>query len=297
VLDPTHPLVRSWWEELFRRYAEYGYRYFKLDFLAWTVPARRFHQASVGPGELMRHIIEPIRRGIGPQSRILGCNFTLDGGAGLVDDVRISADIHARWASIKENVSAVAARFWAHERFWINDPDFTLCRGQETANDPDLHQLKPLLPFVRPEDTNPGGMNYLDSLVDLSRSEAEVLLSLVITSGGAMNLSDNLPRLNAVGLELLRKAVQAEKGTAAIPLDLFQSKYPAYWVQKLASGVHRVLLINWEDEARDLELDLARANVPHANLVNFWTRESVSVKSGRLSLNLAPHTCLLTESH
>lgn len=297
ILDPTHPRVQAWWDELFRRYADYGYRYFKLDFMAWTVKARRFHDPSARPGELMRRIVEPIRKAVGPKSRILGCNFNFDGGPGLVDDVRVSADIHVQWSSVKENVSAIAARFWSHERFWINDPDFTICRGEETSNDPTLHQLKPCLPFVQPDDLNPTGFDYLSSLVDLTEREAEVLLSLVITSGGAMNLSDNLPRLNKVGLDLLRKSVQAEKGSAAIPIDLFRSKYPSQWVQKLASGLHRVLLINWTDRKMNLDLDLAALNVPTGNLRNFWTNESVKTKGGRLSVSLAPHACLLAESH
>ncbi len=296
VLDPTHPGVRAWWDELFRRYAGYGYRYFKLDFLAWTVRGRRFTNPKAGPGELMRHIIDPIRAAVGPGSRILGCNFNLDGGPGLVDDVRVSSDIHSRWKSVKENACAVAARFWAHERFWINDPDFALCRGEETSDDPNLHQLKAMLPFVRPEDTNPQGVDYLDSLVDLSQAEAEVLLSLVIASGGAMNLSDNLPRLNETGLRLLRKAVQAEKGAAAVPLDLFRSELASFWIQKLASGLHRVLLVNWTDRPALRELDLGGLNVPTAGLVNFWTDASVPVKAGKVSAHLPPHSCLLIES-
>jgi hypothetical protein len=296
ILDPTHPRVRAGWLDLFRRYADYGYRYFKLDFLAATVRARTFHKPGAGPGELMRHIIEPIREAVGLRSRILGCNFAFDGGPGLVDDVRISSDIHAKWSCVKENVGSIAARFWAQERFWINDPDFTLCRGGETSNDPHLHQLKPLLPCVRAEDANPRGINYLDSLVDLSHDEAEVLVSLVITSGGAMNLSDNLPRLNERGLDLLRRAVQAEKGSAAIPVDLFHAKYPATWIQKLATGRHRVLLINWADRPASFEVDLAGWNVPARSLRNFWTGGPVPVKGGKLEAHLNPHSCLLTES-
>ena len=123
----------------------------------------------------------------------------------MTDDVRISADIHARWISVKENVSSITARFWAHERLWISDPNFAVCRAEETSNDPDLHRLKPLLPFVRTEDPNLEGTDYLDSLVDWRRREAGVILSLVSTSGCAMNLSDNLPQLNAHGLGLLRR--------------------------------------------------------------------------------------------
>jgi hypothetical protein len=299
LLDPTHPGVRAWWDEIFRRYAGYGFRYIKLDFLAWTVPGRRFADPKAGPGDLMRSIVEPIREAVGTKSRILGCNFNLEGGIGLVDDVRISSDIHSNWDSVRSNVISLAARFFAHRRFWINDPDFTLCRGEETSNDPHLHQLKPALPFVRPENTSPrhpSGMHYMSSLVDLSAKEAEVLLSLVIISGGAMNLSDNLPRLNEVGLGLLRRTVQAEKGEAAVPIDLFRSKYPSYWVQKLSSGLHRVLLINWSDKSAVLSLDLAALNVPFLELRDFWNDEEVLVKRGKLLVNLAPHACFLGEA-
>jgi len=296
ILDPTHPQVRRYWEELFRRYAEYGFKYFKLDFLASTVGARTFWDRATKPGELMQRIISPIRSAVGPSCRILGCNYDFEKADGLVDDVRISADIHSRWSSVKENVSSMAARFWAHRRLWINDPDFTLCRGEETANDPNLHQLKPILPFVRPEDTNPSGFDYLDSLVDLSVSEAEVLVSLVILSGGAMNLSDNLPRLNETGLEILRKAVSAEKGNAAMPIDLFQSSFPEFWVQKLDSGLHRLLMVNWGQRHKKLEIDLGRLNVPHRAARDFWTDRPVRIQGGRLAAVLPAHSCLLVES-
>lgn len=299
LLDPTHPRVQAWWEELFRRYAGYGFRSFKLDFLSSTVPARKFFDPRTAPGDLMRSIVEPIRHAVGPDVRLLGCNFGFEGGRGLVDDVRVSGDIHANWRAVKDNAVSVAARFWAHRRLWVNDPDFTLCRGEETSNDPHLHRLKPLLPFVKPDETQTHlaeGLPYMSSLVDFKECEAEVMLSLVIASGGAMNLSDNLPMLNAVGLRLLRKAVQAEKGNAAIPLDLFKEALPAYWIQKLDSGTHRILLINWTDAKAELSLDIERLNVPKRNLKNFWSGKPLTISQGRLVVELSPHSCLLGEA-
>jgi hypothetical protein len=116
-------------------------------------------------------------------------------------------------------------------------------------------------------------------------------------SGGAMNLSDNLPRLNQAGLALLRRAVQAEKGDAAVPIDLFRSNLPSYWVQKLSSGLHRALLVNWGEKSALLTLDLAALNVPLRRLRNFWNDEAVVTKSGKLSLKLAPHSCVLVETN
>jgi len=292
LADPTRPKVKDWWRQLFRRYAGYGYRYFKIDFLAATLEAPCFSE-PVPKGELMRHILEPIRDAVGPESRILGCSYQFQGGRDLVNEARISGDIHADWESVKMNVTSIAARYWAHGRFWINDPDFAVCRGEETSGDPDLHRLKPLLVFVQPGDTEPQHFN--SSLVDLNRRQAEVLLSLVITSGGAMNLSDNLPRLNPTGLQLLRKAVAARKGEAAVPLDLFRSRYPAYWAQRLSGGLHRLLIINWGDSRRDYEIDLSRLNFPASTPSNFWTGEPVPAPGRILSTTLEPHSCLLVE--
>lgn len=297
LLDPTHPRVSAWWQDIFRRYAGYGFRYFKLDFLSWTIPARRFHNAGSAPGDLMRHIIEPIRKAVGPDSRILGCNFTFDAGPDVADDVRTVSDIHASWAYVKRNAVAIGARFWAHRRFWINDPDFAVCRGEETTNDPNLHRLKMLLPYVKPERTNrelAPGLDAMDSLADLSAREAETWLSLVIISGGVVNLSDNLPRLNKKGLRLLRKTVAAEKGEAGRPLDLFRSELPACWVQRTTPILHRVLLINWGDQSAVLRMDVS--DLPARSLKNFWTGEPVSFNAGRIEVEIPAHGCLLAES-
>ncbi|MBE2204337.1 MAG: alpha-galactosidase [Chthoniobacterales bacterium] len=299
LLDPTHPRVIAWWTEMFRRYAGYGYRYFKLDFLAWTLPGRRFHKPGTAPGELMRHIVTPIRAAVGPKSRLLGCNFTFDAGPGLADDVRVASDIHASWRYVKHNAVAVGARFWAHRRLWINDPDFAVCRGAETTDDPNRNQLKMLLPYVHPGVTNRElvpGLDAMDSLADLTAREAQTWLSLVIISGGAVNLSDNLPRLNPTGLRLVRKAVCAEKGDAGIPLDLFRSELPAYWVQKTTPSLHRILLVNWQDRPAVFRMDLKTLNLSGRNLKNFWTDAPVTTRSGRLEVELPPHACLLAES-
>lgn len=296
LLDPTHPKVRAWWDAVFRKYAGFGYRFFKLDFLSWTVPWRRFYDPRCRPGHLMRRVLEPIRAAVGPDARLLGCNLNFEDVRGLADEARVSADIHARWSSVRENAASLALRSWAHRRLWINDPDFAVCRGAETSDDPDLHRLKPILPFVRPEDPNPSGKNYLDSLVDLSATEAEVLLSLVIVSGGTLNLSDNLPRLNARGIALLRKAVCARKGNAAVALDVFCSKLPARWVQKLDGGLHRVLLVNWTDHPSLLTLDLAAWNVPRSRVRDFWKDEAVDLQNGCVERELARRSCLLLET-
>ena len=135
----------------------------------------------------------------------------------------------------------------------------------------------------------PEGVDF--TLAKMTRNEAELLLSIVVSSGGALNLSDNLPRLNAVGLDLARRAVSAEFGEAALPLDLFTSEQPAYYLQKVGKA-HRLLMINWGETAKEMGFDLNKFDLPSSNIVNFWNDEPVKAVNGRLAAEIQPHSCL-----
>lgn len=296
VLDPTREKVQKWLFDLFSRYAEMGYKYFKLDFLWQTLKAPNFYDESVPKGKIMRKIVEPIYKAANGRAAILGCNYQFEGGTAFVDDVRISGDIHSSWHAVENNVFSVAARFWCEGILWRNDPDFALCRGPETSNDPDMESLKPCLVFVTPEaPASPEMDNMGRSLVNITLEESKVLLSIALLSGGALNLSDNMPRLNEKGLDLARKTVSAAPGKAALPLDLFQAERPSYWLQELLDGGVRVLMINWMDEEDELVFDLEKRGISFNTASDFWTGEDVRVENGKIKKILKPHSCLLAE--
>jgi hypothetical protein len=288
VLDPTVPKTQAWLHDLFRRYADMGYTYFKLDFLKQTLNAPVFADASVPPGAIVRRLLEPARRALQGRAKIMGCGYDFFAGTACVDEVRTSSDIHARWDATKENVSSIAARWWAQGRLWGNDPDFALCRGRDTSDDPDIERLRAAFVFITPEMTKAPMEPYV--LANLSLDEARTLLSLVIISGGAVNLSDDLTKLNARGLDLVRRTVAAERGAAGIPLDLFFTSHPSAWAQTMRSG-RRLLLINWSDQPREL----SQAGLASRIARNFWTDAVVPIRHGRLTHVLAPHACLLVD--
>lgn len=290
ILDPTVPKSQKFIHNIFDEYASMGYEYFKLDFLGATTSARRFADEKIPRGKLMDYTIGLARKAVAGRAALLGCNYMFCGGSSFVDAVRIGGDVHSVWNSIKENTPSIASRFWANKKLWLNDPDFALCRSFDTSNDPDLTRLMPSLVFIDPANTDknhPG----LFKLVDIYRPQAEVLLSLVVAAGGAVNLSDNIPRLNEAGLDLARRTVSAESGSAAIPLDLFSSELPSYWLQK-AGDSFRVLLINWTDEKAERVLDLEALGLENSKAVNFWNDCDVPVRNGRIALELAPRSCL-----
>ena len=290
LLDPTQERVQTHLYKLFKRYADMGYEYFKLDFMATTLNARKFADATVPRSKIQELIVKPIYEAVQGKAEILGCNYLFEAGNQYVDAVRIGSDIHADWQSLKNNTTAVAARFWGNKKLWINDPDFALCRGFDTVNDPDFTRLLPGLVGITPEQVDAEACT--SCYLDMKRPQLEVLLSIVLAGGGSINLSDNLPRLNASGIDLAQRVVSAESCEAAIPLDLFASELPAYWLQS-GKDYWRALLINWTEEPQQRVFDLAEHGITATTAVNFWNDTLVELTARKISVKLQPHSCLL----
>lgn len=288
VLDPTVPKTQKHLEKLFDRYAAMGYEYFKLDFLGSTMDAKRFADRSVPRCQVLGKLMEAVCRGVAGRSEILGCNYHFYNGNSFVNSVRVGADIHSHWSSVKKNTVSVAGMYWANKRLWINDPDFSLCRSPETSNDPDIQRLKPSYVVCFPD--SEFNANYGYNLASTTFEEQKVLLSLDLMAGGAVNLSDKMPLLNEAGLELARKIVSAESGFNGRPLDFFESELPAYWQQSLKKG-GRMLVINWEDTPQEFTVDWRLAGSP-AEAKDFWNGK---IEKCCEKVTLAPHSCKLWE--
>ncbi|UKI31959.1 MAG: hypothetical protein L6W00_30455 [Lentisphaeria bacterium] len=142
-----------------------------------------------------------------------------------------------------------------------NDPDFTLCRSLETADDPDQQKIRFCAVFNDPEHDKPFAPFSLgnETLVRAHENELKVLLSFILVSSGAIDLSDNMLRLNEKGLELARKIVSAEHGKPGIPVDMFDANHTRTWVQQMSKG-YRVLLINRSDSPKERIFDSAAYN-------------------------------------
>lgn len=296
LLDPTVEASQQYIRDLFEKMLGWGYTYFKLDFLGSQLSARRFADQSVTQGRLMDLTIGTAYRQVAGRAKLLGCNYLFNGGEKIADIVRVGSDIHARWKNIKLNAIAVAARFWSNKKLWINDPDFALCRSQDTADDPEMQKLHPSTVFVLPDSSEKSLWMADFTLVgnDVYRPQMEVLLSIVLMAGGAVTLSDRMSRLNKSGLDLARRVVAAESGEAAIPLDLFKSEIPAYWVQKLSKG-YRVLMVNWSEKNQELKLNLQSLSIIYHTAINFWNDHPVKICNNRIEEIVPARSCLLIE--
>ena len=284
ILDPTVEKSKKFLRELFDRLVNDGFGYFKLDFLASTLDAARFANQNVPRSEIIRHLMQPICDGVANRAAILGCNYPFMTGNKYVDAARVGSDIHSTWDGVKKNAVNVACRYWMNKKLWINDPDFALCRGVETSDHKET--LQPVLVFCEPKSEYQPF--YSKTFASATECELEVLLSISLMSGGAINLSDDLTKLNEAGLDLARKVVSAESGAAACPLDLFSSAMPSRWIQQLPHG-GRFLVVNFTDEAQEFRLD--HPELPE-KATDFWRGKLISVPG---EIILAPHSCLLLQ--
>lgn len=136
VLDVTHPAAAEHLHDVFTTLHGWGYRYFKVDFLyAGAMVGRRTGGAD--PIAAYREGLRIIRDAIGPGSVLLGCGAPLLPSLGLVDAMRVSADVDPVSEPAEGDVSqpglrsallAGRARAFTHDRWWVNDPDCVIVR-------------------------------------------------------------------------------------------------------------------------------------------------------------------------
>jgi hypothetical protein len=284
VLDIKKAEARQWLHDVFARYRAMGFTYFKTDFLWQIANAVLYDGRRVAKGDLVREVLSVVREAVGPDCHILGCNYPWEAGCGLINSNRVSGDIAPHWNTVKRNATWLAAKWWTHNRLWCNDPDFAVCRGPDTSADSDIDRMHAGDIYLLPHLEHAAREPYL-SLI-----EAKTLLSLVLLTGGTVMLSDNLPRLNETGLDLLRKVVSASPGESARPVDLFSSEQPSLWVQQLTDERMRIGITNWSDGRETRTLDLAALTGSEwRRISDFWTGDEIPASPTVISLDLAPH--------
>jgi alpha-galactosidase len=131
-LDVTNPAAAEHLTAGLRALRDLGIDYVKLDFLyTGALPGRR-HE-DVTPVAAYRRGLALVREALGPETYLLGCGAPLLPSVGLVDAMRVSADVlnpaddEPGLARLRGE-RAILARAWQHGRFWVNDPDCLVAR-------------------------------------------------------------------------------------------------------------------------------------------------------------------------
>ena len=112
-LDVTDAAVIDHLERTARTLVEMGYRYLKLDFTFSAAMPGRFRDPTRTPAERVRAGYEAIRRGAGDDVFILGCGAPVGALVGVVDGMRIGADV-APWWSAPRRRRGTTTRVRAH---------------------------------------------------------------------------------------------------------------------------------------------------------------------------------------
>jgi hypothetical protein len=294
VLDPTHPEANAFVEGVFRRLKEeYGFRYFKIDFLrSVTMPGAIYHNRTKNRAQAYRMAVEAIRRGIGEECYLSICGGMYGPSIGLTDAQRSGSDVKSFWPdapvgeeafgygpfTIKQNT----LRYWMNE-LWDNDPDSLMVRRR-----PEPYKMRSL------------------SLGTMNDGEALTSTLNQYLGGGMICTTENLAEVEDDRLFLLRHCAPSI-GSAGRPRDWAQGvRFPAIFdtivnprAKKLKPW-HTVSLANWFNDPRTFKIRFDRELL--AEFADSAQRFCVSAFLGKWSKiveagatievgPIAPHCC------
>lgn len=236
---------------------EWGFPYLKLDFLyAAALPGLR-HDPTRTRAQVMRQGMEAIRAAAGDQTYLVGCGLPLGSGIGLVDAMRIGADVNGSWEpeikgirfpfknepavpSARNSLHNILARAPLHNRWWVNDPDCLL---------------------VRPD-------------TRLTLAEIQSLATAIGITGGSLLISDDLAALPTDRLRIAQVLLPVV-GQRAEVLNLLAETAPTRLRLPLSGAQGKWMVIakfNWKDTAHAWEFNPSEFALPDLScwVSSFW---------------------------
>ncbi len=277
VLDPTHPDGEAFLRETFTRLASYGFTFYKLDFLANLLySARRFYDRQAGPYDALRRLIDIVRECVPEGSHIMGCNLPY-GTGGFVDSRRTGVDIHNTWKHIKACLACLLPVCAANGVIYRNDIDYLVVRGKDTSDDPFLNVLNPSAGKYAAAPS--AAFRWRDG-ADFSYREAKCWCAAVLMSGSSIFLGDRADKLNAAGLDLVKRTLAAADFTPAQP-TADEGELPAVWRKE-----KQIYIFNFTEEERAF-----RVVAENGKYRDVFSDIYCSATENALVIRLAAHDC------
>ncbi len=274
VLDTTHPEVLEHLSDVARTIGdEWGYAIQKLDFLyAAALPGVR-HDPGATRAQALRRGLDAVRGGAGEDAFLLGCGCPLGPAVGVVDAMRIGADVTPSWTSLVGRTVGRDRHGLSTFHALLNTLTRSVLDRAWFLNDPDCL-------MVRDTDTK------------LTEEEVRLLCTVFGLTDGMLVLSDRLDRLPPE-----RRAMVAQTRTLAggrpEVIDLFERALPEVLVSRHPDGRVDVGLLNLRDESRHGTIDLARLGLADRipadrGLVELWTGRPVVTRDGVVDMGPLP---------
>jgi alpha-galactosidase len=195
TLDTTNPDVLDHLERVAHDLVATGFPYLKLDFTYAPHLPGTYADPSRTPAQRVRAGYDAIRRGAGDDAFLLGCGAPLGPCIGVVDGMRIGADVAPWWqvsgdqwrpAGYERGEPATVnawrntlTRSFLHRRLWLNDPDCVMLRTERTALSPEAMRAWALAVGVS------GGMALVSDDLALLDRGSRALLDEVLELGRA----------------------------------------------------------------------------------------------------------------
>ena len=248
ALDLTVPAALDYAASVVRTAAQdWGYPYLKLDFLYAAALKGRFRDPTRTRAQVMRAGMRALRDAAGEGTFLLGCGAPLGSVLGLVDGMRVGADVSPSWRpafhgigfpfrsephmpSARNAIQNTLTRASLHKRWWVNDPDCLL---------------------VHPDSR-------------LTLTEVQSLAAVIALTGGSLLLSDNLSKLTPER-QRLAACLLPLIGRRARVLDWMDKQTPTRLRLDLENQTGRWSLLaafNWSDQEKRLALQPADFDLP-----------------------------------
>ena len=261
---------------------DWGFPYLKLDFLYAAALRGKYHDDTKTRAQVLRTGMEAIRDAAGEEAILLGCGAPLGSMLGLVDIVRIGADVSGHWTptyfnvsfpfrkephmpSAENSVHNIITRSFIHNRWWVNDPDCLLVREESS----------------------------------LSLEEIQTLATVIALTGGSILLSDNIETLSEDRLKIAKALIPPMNQRAQV-IDWMAPGTPSRLRVDLNGAVGPWYLIsysNWKDQPIDVSLGNEAFGLKSEEYIvsSFWDSTSWRVGENDLlfSGTILPHATLL----
>jgi len=247
ALDTTHPGAQQYLRQTYRTLVrEWGVRFIKLDFMDTTAIEGYRYRPNTTALEAQRVGLQIIRDTVGEDVVLDKDGSPMLNPVGLVDTGRISVDTGHSFQRTKNAAPGIAARFYMHHNFFVDDPD--------AFNVTDSYLL---------EDRR------AQAPVSLPAAQASIALSAV--SGGMYEIGDDLLVL---GSETDRLALVENPdllnmpriGRASKPLDLMtyepEDEQPSIFFLQESPRQAILTVFNWTKTSRSHILKLTDLGLP-----------------------------------
>ncbi len=252
ALDTTHPAAQDYLRETYKTIVrEWGVRFIKLDFMDTTAIEGYYHRPNTTALEAQRIGLQIIRDTVGNDVVLDKDGSPMLNPVGLVDTGRVSADTGHNFERTRAAEPGVAARFYMHHNFFVNDPD-----AFNVTDSYLMEEREPQPP------------------VSLSGAEASIALSAV--SGGMYEIGDDMLLLGSekdrLALVENRDLLNMVKvGRAATPIDLMayepKDEQPSIFFLREDQRQSMLVVFNWTKTARTHTLQLADLGLPAGDKV------------------------------